>query len=281
VSGACRLGAAHRRAVLLLALALSLGCDGRGRELPPGVIARVGERDLTWSELVSYVERSVGEPIASLDSAALAALFDDFVEEELLRTLALERGVVSAGASRARAAQALLAEERERPIPSDELAAYYLENLDLLRRPERLRVRQVLFEERVAAEGARNALRRGDEDIELDSGRTVDLGELSYDDLPKDVAQQLFALEPPGISEVVEVGGIHSIFVVEERLPAETPPLERIAEELAEQLRAERTAGARERLLAQARERYNVEIAASRLPFPLEAAADGATAAGD
>jgi hypothetical protein len=271
--GSLRASGRWRVGVVLCSLvAWSGACSEGGKELPAGVVARVGKHDLAWSVFSDYVEHSVGASVASLDSAALVALFEQFLDEELLRVTAVDGGLVSAEASRAKAASALLAAAESEPVPEEELVAYYQEHQAELALPPRIRLVQWLFEDRSAAE---SASAEGLPPVSDDTGdeteglRGVELGELGRDDLPEKLARQLFELEVGEASGVIDTGAGYSVFLVRQRWEAETPSLERVRNQLSARLRAQRTSTARARLIAEARERYNVVIVASRLPFEL------------
>ncbi|GAB4369067.1 MAG: hypothetical protein Kow00128_14930 [Deltaproteobacteria bacterium] len=97
--------------------------------------------------------------------------------------------------------------------------------------PERIRVRQLIFD---SGEQARAARRRILGDFPLGetvlgkveqepSPQSIDLGDLSRDDLPAEIAEELFRLPPGGVSEVVVRDKSYSLFrVVGKRPPAQS-----------------------------------------------------------
>lgn len=262
--------------VALCLLGAAGGCGDGG--LAPGAVARVGDRHLDYAAFSSYVLEVTGEPGDALASAVLSGLFEQFVEEELLLELARDRGLVGAQARRRDAAAALIG-PAALEISEPELERYYADHAAELAAPERVVLRHLLFEERATAARAQERLRAG-EDPSLVAGELGALGieevEATREDLPRDYADTLYALEPGGVALVGD-GFQHHVFVVVARRPAGLPPLEEIAPDLRRRLAAERARALRAELLAEARRRYNVRIAEARLPFDLAPAA-GSTA---
>ena len=268
-------------------LALSLAaCGGEPTSaMSADVVARLGPEEVRYPQFEAYVAATVGDADEMLPSGVLTRLFDRFLDEELLVRLAVERGAAAPGAGRRQALDALLARELG-PGPSEpEVASYYRGNRASFARPERVRLRQILVEDREAAEQARAELaagadfaavaRRVSRDPSAGAGGLQ--GELSRADLPKAFAEVIFALAPGEVSRVIEADYGYHLFQVTERLPAEVVPLAQARDEIARQLQRERADRLLASLVGEARDRYDVEVYARNLPFDYEGVYRGST----
>jgi hypothetical protein len=252
----------------IVVVALALGC-GRAA-LTPGAVARIGEREVGWPAFAAYVEEVAGEPADTLESDVLRGLFEQFVEEELLLELALDRELVGPQASRRQAAAAMLGPSAV-AVGDEELRRHYEEHAAELVAPERVVLRHLLFEERSTAEQARSRILAGEPPERIAeelSALGLEEVEAARADLPRDYADTLMALEPGGVA-VVGDGFQHHVFVAAARLPAGPLGFEEAAPVLRRRLEAERVRTRRAELLLEARGRYNVRIAEERLPFAL------------
>lgn len=276
-------GAAISLLVVLAAFAAVAGCRRAPAAAPPELVATVGGEDVRWEEFEHYLERHLGESGASLGSDVLSELFDQYLSERLLVRLAIERGVAAEGAeassaARRRAVDRLLAaEEGAGAAPSDDqVAAFYATHRDEFQRPERVRLRQILLDDRAAAERALAELRDGADFEELGARLAADpavaaeagyQGELSRDDLPRAFADAIFALAPGEVSEVVAAEYGFHLFQVVERLPSEVVPLEEARAEILRRLQQEAADRRLDELIEQARRRYDVAVHDRNLPF--------------
>ena len=260
-------------AVLACLLAAGAAGCGGGEPAVSDLAARVGDEQLAYAEFERYLAENSVDPDLGWGSDVLSALFDQFLDEELLRLLAVERGVAAPDAGRRRAAEHLLDEVGE--VDEQEIAAYYRRHRRRFERPERVRVRQILLPDRDAAERARAELVAGASFEEIARGLsqapTGVIGDgdaaLAASDLPPAFADAIFALESGEISEpVVTDYGVH-LFQVIELLPAGAPPLSAVAAEIGDKLRRERAEGALAELVGEARRRYNVRVFSRNLPF--------------
>ncbi|MBV8199318.1 MAG: peptidyl-prolyl cis-trans isomerase, partial [Acidobacteria bacterium] len=211
-------------------------------------------------------------------SDVLSKLFDQFLEERLLQRLAVDRGLVPGGAAPRQAVDALLRQAAGPPPGAAEIADYYRRHRGELARPERVRLRQILTEDRAAAERARRAL-EGGEDFQAVARRLSRddaaagggyQGELARSDLPPAFADLIFGLRPGEVSRVMPADYGFHVFQVVERLPAEVLPLAAAASQIAARLRRERADRARASLVQQARARYNAVVYERNLPFDYE-----------
>ncbi|MFQ5526571.1 MAG: peptidylprolyl isomerase [Thermoanaerobaculia bacterium] len=236
------------------------------------VAAQLGDQAVPYAEFEAYLAINAIAGAPSLESEVLSGLFDQFLEELALKRLALEEGVAGGGT---RAGVARLVEEATPAVARPEIEAYYRANRDRFQEPERVRVRQILVEDRATAELAARDLAAGApfEDVagELSQGPRAklggDQGVLSRDDLPPDLAAQIFELEPGEVSEIISADYGFHIFQISERLAAKEAPLSAAESEIVEELREQKQRDAVATLLERATKRYNVRVYSRNLPF--------------
>ncbi len=271
------------RPAVLLALGLALAgtaiaCRRRPPPPAPDVAARAGGDAIRYGEFQDYLSRTLGDPDTVLTSDVLSKLFDQFLEERLLLRLAVERGLVAGGAAPRQASDALLRQAAGPPPGTAEIAAYYRAHRQEFARPERVRLRQILTEDRGTAERALRAIQRGEDfqavarRLSRDAGAAGGgyQGELARADLPPAFVEAIFGLRPGEVSRVMPADYGFHIFQVVERLPEEVMPLAAATGEIAARLRRERADRARASLVQQARARYNAEVYERNLPFEYE-----------
>jgi peptidyl-prolyl cis-trans isomerase C len=262
-----------RGALAALALLL-LAC---ARQAPPAsdVAARIGEAEVRYPDLEAYIRETGGESPAALDPEVLSRLVDQFVDERLLLLLAAERGLATPADGPRRAVDALLAAEAAPPPGDAEVSAYYAAHSAEFVRPERVHLRQILVDDREAAEAARAEVRAGADFSEVASrlsrdpsaGRGGDQGELAREDLPTAFAETIFELEPGEVSEVLAAGYGYHVFQVVERLPREVVPLAEAAPAIQVELRRRHDDERLAALVEEARSRYHVKLYGRNLPF--------------
>jgi len=273
---------AGRRPLLaaLLLAPLAAACE-RPAPPPPDVIAEVAGEPVRYGEFESHLTRQLGETGASLGSDVLSELFDQFVDERLLARLAVEEGLASGSAAarpagRRRAVDRLLAAAEEPAPTGADVAAWYDRHRDELRRPERVRLRQLLVEDRATAERALAEVRAGTDFAAVAARVSGDPSvatmagienELSRDELPPAFAETVFELGPGEVSEPVEAEyGVH-LFQVTTRLPEEVVPLAEARDEIERTLRREAADRRLAALVEEARGRYDVTVHERNLPF--------------
>lgn len=274
-------------AVLLVACTASQFACTAGEPPPsPEVVAQIDGGEVRYAEFEEYVTMALGEPGASLGSDVLSSLFDQFLEERMLTRLAVDLGLLSAEEAGERfagrrALDLLLADaargEEGGGVPTAaEVEAWYEENRERFRRPERVRLRQILVEDRERAERLRAEIARGSDFVTVADRASEDptvaaatgsQGERSRDELPPAFAEVIFDLEPGGVSEVVEAEYGYHIFLVEERLEAEVLPLAAVRAEVERRLLQEAADRRLAELAAEARRRYDVKVWERNLPF--------------
>jgi parvulin-like peptidyl-prolyl isomerase len=273
----------RRPPLSLLALCLlSLGLACRREQPPaPDVVARIGGKDVHYARFESYLQHSMGDPDTVLASDVLSELFDQFLDEQLLAHLALDRGLVPSIDRPRQAADALLkADLGAEPGPA-EIASVYAAHRQEFARPERVRLRQILVEDRAAAERASRLLAGGSSFEEV--ARRLTKGEnaggfqgvLARADLPPAFADTIFNLKPGQISRVMPAEYGFHLFQVVERLPAEVAPIDEVRDGIRARLRQERADRGLAALVGECRNRYTVVVYGRNLPFNYEGVYSG------
>ncbi len=110
--------------------------------------------------------------------------------------------------------------------------------------PERIRVRQLIFDSGESALRARKRILGGASpdvvSLEEAGGEpapaVVDLGDLSRDDLPREISKELFGLPPGGVSGLVQRDKSYSLFLVVEKRDAHEGSFEEAAPKIREDL---------------------------------------------
>jgi parvulin-like peptidyl-prolyl isomerase len=229
---------------------------------------------LAYEEFETYLAENSVDPDFGWGSDVLSALFDQFLDEEMLRSLAQERGLADELEGR-RAAVGRLLEGAEGGIGELEIAAYYRRYRSRFERPERVRVRQILLPDRDAVDRALAEMAAGasfDELAERLSELPVTaIGDgdsaLGRGDLPPTFADAIFALESGEVSSPVATDYGFHLFQVTERLPAGPLPMSAVSAEIRETLRRERAGQRLAELVDEARKSYNVRVFGRNLPF--------------
>jgi peptidyl-prolyl cis-trans isomerase C len=259
-------------------LLLALACR-KGEPLAPDVAARLGDQDVHYSEFEDYLARTADDSDGVLGSDVLSQLFDQFLDEKILVRMAEDRKLLTAGKGGprdARVAMDALLEDGLKTEPTDrEVAAWYQAHRQELVRPERVRLRQILTEDRAAAERAVQQIAAGADFAELARRLSQDpsaatggyQGELSRDNLPPAFAEVIFSLKPGEVSRVVPAEYGFHVFQVLARFPAGAVPLEEARDEVRERLRQERADRLLAELVREGRSQYNVVVHRRNLPF--------------
>lgn len=214
----------------------------RIRGVTPSLPARSGTRTEVAHALRQLVERSVvvkeGERLGVTASGAE-------VEEEVRRYRAdfppggLEKALLQEGIDadewREGLRQSILfrksAEAISMPlahVSEQEVQKVFRESFAKAKKPERVRVRQFLFDSPEAAAGARKKLAeetsRDDVAKRFPAGegatQSVDLGFLARDEMPDEVASELFGLPAGGVSRVIRRDKTYSFFLLVQKSPS-------------------------------------------------------------
>lgn len=267
----------------VLAVLPLAGCQRQPSPPPaPDAAARIGNEDVRYGDFEAYLKRSVSDTDGVLGSDVLSQLFDQFLEERLLVRLAVDGKVArearDAVGQRA-AIEALLASRQPRdPASGGDVASYYSAHHQDFVRPERVKLRQILTQDRATAERALKEIGRGTDFAEVSRRLSHDpaaaaggyQGELSREDLPPSFAEVIFGLKTGEVSRLVPADYGFHIFQVTEREPAQVIPLDAARPEILSKLRQEQADHLLQSLVQEARGRYNVSVNGRNLPFDYE-----------
>ncbi|HSS75863.1 MAG TPA: peptidylprolyl isomerase, partial [Thermoanaerobaculia bacterium] len=157
-------------------------------------------------------------------------------------------------------------------------ARYYAAHRQDFTRPERVRLRQILTQDRATAERALKEIGGGADFAEVSRRLSRDpgaaaggyQGELSREDLPPSFAEVIFSLKAGEVSRLVPADYGFHIFQVTEREPAQVISLDAARSEILAKLRQERADRLLQSLVQEARARYNVAVYGRNLPFDYE-----------
>jgi len=289
-----------------LVLVLAVGCEGRFGRGQRDIVVWVGEEPIRKAELEAYFADNLlavgeGEPLGDVDPVVASRLLDSLVDERLLLLEAERRGIEATdveiavavdeadeGSGHATPTPQVEARVR-RHLLIDKLQAQLQESLPAVtdeevaewavnERPRLLQSRPVDFRalqlpSLAVARSVREEVRRGrvsfEEAVvahEPSPGQTVRT-RVSWDELPSEVQQAVEGLGAGGVSEPVELHGRVYLFEIVARyddaaaLAAELRTLAR------DDLESRRRQEALGNLLRELRERTEIQIRSSSLPF--------------
>lgn len=236
-----------------------------------GVVARVGERAITESQVRAEIARlrqtdDIGDALKTLTAVGRQQIVDEMVRRELLTQAASRDGLadradVKAAIARATAdilADAYQRDERAKADVSDEaLHAYYAAHASDFQTGGRVRARHIVFGDQASAVAARAELAAGADFARVARERSLDpytrdkSGELGW--IPRGVMVKpfedaLFALRAGEISAPVESSKGFHLIQVEEVEPPSTRGFEAARDTLVEIVRREHLAAVQERL---------------------------------
>jgi len=281
------------RLLLALLVVIAVACH-RKPAIPPDVVVRIGERMITLADVKRYLDRNAGTELAQLTPEVASALLDQYVEEVVLSEYAATHGVEVPADKIATAvrndAGATVVEKRDEmrrerlvtsmsadlPQPTDdEIRLYYEQHPDEFKSPEEVRVRQILVHDEALANEIENKLKAGEAFETLSSEHSVaanarkggEIGYLSRGELPKMFEEEIFALKPGQISNVIRTDGGFHIFKVDERRPAGTIDLQTAEPVIRERLKEESVRKKMAQLVAKSRAEMQIAVLTKRLPF--------------
>ncbi len=259
---------------LMLAGGLAAGC-----RQPPSIGADVavlihGE-EMHYDQFEAYLRENIGGTEASLDGAVLSRLFDQFLDQQLLIRLAVERGMVEPGVALREAVEQVLGAFPRAGWTDDQLKAYYSAHEADYRRPEEVHLRQILVAEREAVEQADDAIAGGEDFAQVaarfsqepNAQMGGDQGRLAREDLPASYADVIFDLAAGEVTDIVTADYGFHIFQVVERYPAEVRSFDDVAGEISQALERQRVDEIVAGFIDEARERYNVVVFPANIPF--------------
>jgi peptidyl-prolyl cis-trans isomerase C len=251
--------------MLLALLAVAFLCSGIAHADEKEGLAKIGKKTITSADLemiISFYPENQQTLIRNSPENR-EAFIKDLVTIMVVSNVAKKKGYEKNRAIRKQAqimkdqllAHAYLSKEIiEKVTVSDKEAEdYYGKNKKVFEKPERVRARHILIlvkqgagddEKKAAkkkAEGLLDRVRKGEDFAKLagefsdDPGskqKGGDLGFFQRNSMIPEFDKAAFALEPGGISGIVETSFGYHIIKVEEKKKAEIPPYETIKEEV-------------------------------------------------
>ncbi len=210
------------------AVLVSLACD-RG----PRPLAEVGGRAITLAELGAAVTAQTGRPVGEASSELLGALFETFIEEEVLLASSTTPGdrdlPIGQRSSRCRVLMTSLCVPP--PPPTDaEVDAHLARRGALPTLAERIRVRQLVLPDKATASKARERVRQGEDfdSLSREISRAPNashggaIGWVERGQLPPEFEAATFSLSVGGVSLPVQSDSGWHVFQVVERRSAGT-----------------------------------------------------------
>lgn len=264
--------------LMVSALLLTLvACDDGPTSTGSDAAVTIDGEKIAFGEFRAYAMESLSvgaEELGEVSDGVWSALFDQFLDAQLLIRLAIERGLVEGEVDETRATLFLLRDAATEPSRA-EIERVYESRRAEFEKPERVRLRQILVQERETALEAQDAIRSGESFVEvaarLSQGPTAhlggDQGYLSREDLPATFVDLIFSLEPGDVSGIVDSDYGFQIFQVEEKAAPEVQSLDDVLPTLREALQRRLVDEHMGSLLAEARERYRVVLYPSYIPF--------------
>jgi parvulin-like peptidyl-prolyl isomerase len=161
-------------------------------------------------------------------------------------------------------------------VTDEEARAYFDANRDAYRTEERILARQIVLPTREDAEEVRIELLNGADAATVARERSIEradrdgalgaaVGEteprpVGRPALPTAVASAAFALQGPGVTEVVEAAGTYHVVVVEEYVPPAQRPFEEVAAEVREDALDAKRAGVLDEAVRSLKAQATIEI---------------------
>ncbi len=259
----------------LLLLAGMLAPCRRPPAIDADVAVLIHGEEVRYDVFESYLRDNVDGAAASLDNEVQSKLFDQFLDQQLLVRLAVERGLVKPEVEPREAIDFLLRGSPGTVWTVARLAAFYHAHKTDYHRPEEVHLRQILVTDRGVAEQAREAIASGEDfgqvaariSQEPNAQLGGDQGRLAREDLPAAYADAIFDLAPGEVTDIITADYGFHLFQVVDRYPARIAPLEEVANTIRETLERQQVDEIIAGFIQEGRERYNVVVFPSNVPF--------------
>ena len=295
--------------VLLSVTVLVAYLFGCGPELPPQerVVLEIGGRKVTLVELDRFVATSAQQESAFLPGDVMAALLDQFIEEQLLLLAADDAGIEveplvleqelqllspkdstpskrSDDAGFAESVKQKLRIERlletevlgALEVTEEEIAFDYEENRAYYSRPETAEISQILVEEEALAGEIRQELGKKPARFE-ELAREVSIGpearlggkmgSFGHGELPPSLEREVFTLKPGRLSDVVATAFGFHIFRLDRLVASRPLELEEVADVIRVELLRRKSDEAISFYTGSLRDRYPVRVFRDHLSF--------------
>jgi len=279
---------------LILALCIAIAACHRKPSIPADVVARVGDRMITLADYKRYLERNAGTDLSQVGPEVSSAMLDQFVEEVILSEYAAAHGVEIPAEQIAAAvrsdAGATVIEKRDDmrrqkliatissdvPGPSDlEVRAYYDQHPAEFRIGEEVHIRQILVHDEKVANDIEEKLKKGGSFETLSTQYSLapnakkggEIGFVGRGQLPKMFEDEIFALKPGGVSNVIRTDSSFHIFKVDERRAPGVVNVQTAAPAIREKLKDEDVKNRIAELVSKSRKEMQIAVLTKRLPF--------------
>jgi parvulin-like peptidyl-prolyl isomerase len=278
---------------LLATLALLAACH-RKPSVPPDVVVRVGERMITLGDFKRYLERNTGTDLAQMGPEVASAMLDQYIEEVVLAEYAGSHGVEVSAEKIASAvrndASATVIDKRDEmrrqkliadmatevtPPSDDEIRTYYQQHPGEFKSGEEVHVRQILVHDEALANDIEQKLKAGTPFESLSAQYSLapnakkggEIGYVSRGELPKMFEDEIFALKPGTVSNVIRTDSSFHIFKVDERRAPGTIDLVTAGPVIRDRLKDEQIRQRIADTVAKAKSEFSIAVLMRRLPF--------------
>ena len=292
--------------MLSVLVACLFGC---GPEVPnqERVVLEIGGRKVTLDELDRFVANSVQQESPFLPGDVMAALLDQFIEEQLLLLAADEAGIKVEPSVLEQELQILSSENSgpsmrlddaefaksvkrklriERLLEAEVLSALevaeeevvfnYEKNRAYYSRPETAEISQILVEgeklageirQELGKEPARFEELAREVSIGPEARRSGKMGSFGHGELPPSLERAVFTLKPGRLSDVVATAFGFHIFRLERLVASRPLKLEEVADVIRVELLRRKSDEAISLYIGSLRDRYPVRVFRDRLNF--------------
>jgi hypothetical protein len=246
-------------------------------EARPETIAMAGDRPVTLEEFMAWVKKEMSGDPKEVSPRVLSSLLDQYLEEVLLaRAVETARPPVE-GATPAERRRAFLTRAAGLEAFQDaDFRKEYDAHPERYKRSALVRVSQLLFRTKEAADAAVRRLEQGTAWLEVSKASSVaanaatggSLGLLARTDLPREFELAVWNLPEGKKSPVIATPHGFHVFRVDERLEARDVTFEEALPALRMAVAEERSAKAVDDAIAAARRLFPVTVVEDHLPFP-------------
>ena len=244
----------------------------------PNLVASVDGEPLVYQGFSEYVEANVGRRAEALDSEVLQALFDEFLDEIIARRIAAQE--VPAGTPRERAFEVWIDGLPVEDPSQEEVLQRFQSDVEARLLPRRVILRQIVTETFEQAFAVRQEILAGapfaavaDRLAQHQFAPAGGLqGVLTEQDLPRNVAQEVFALPEATVSSIVEMEFGFAVFQVDQFLQEEQLEFANMHDRLHREMTTERRQQRLSQRVHDYRTAEHVTIYPGNLPFDYQGA---------
>jgi len=252
---------------------VACACQGRSHHL-----AVVGGRAIGFAEIGTMIEAQAGRPLASTPPELCSALFESYLEEEVVLASSPNSADrrLAAPARGARARQVLASLCSAAPPPTEAQVESFLAERRAGGGRERLLLRQLILPDQAAARSARERVQAGEDfgALSREVSRAPNaatggmIGWVERGQLPPEFEAAVFGLGAGQVSEPVASNAGWHVFQVFERRAAGASADSGLREQARAQLAARSAEEARRICLRELAARVGVQVDCRNVPFP-------------